>query len=260
MSFSRWNDEEPEQSEASKGPKRYRVELSSRQLFVYTFCLFMALSWMFAFGVLVGRGLPLVSSMDLSYRAQFLRFLGLGREVPPPPEKTADTWEDPKKMLESLNYYENLTQKGTALYPSNAPQAQTPAPPQKPAAPMKEQAMVKPKPPASPPGEPKASIPGKTSSPPSAEADSTEVAVEGAGEHFTLLIASLKDAENAQKLVDQLRGKGYPTRLEVLDLQESGRWNRVMVGSFRNRDEAQRFAADLNRKERLEGLVIRETN
>jgi cell division septation protein DedD len=78
-------------------------------------------------------------------------------------------------------------------------------------------------------------------------------------EHFTVLVSSLKDADNAQKLVEQLRAKGYSSRIENLNLGGSGRWNRVLIGTFKNREEALRFASEFNRKERMEGLVIRES-
>jgi hypothetical protein len=65
---------------------------------------------MFIFGVLVGRGIPLVDVKSQSLQAQLLRFLGLGRETVQPVEHAADTW-DPHAVSKSLEYYENLTQK-----------------------------------------------------------------------------------------------------------------------------------------------------
>jgi cell division septation protein DedD len=247
---------------------------------------------MFAFGILVGRGLPLVSSKDFSLRAEFIRFLGLGREVAPLPEDVATTWEDPKKMLEALDYYEDLTRKGTAG-PSGTPAA--PAPPKseapavaavaqkKAGAERSEQPQAQSAPAQnqaqshastenqSPPDTSKNSKPSLAIQPPPAQPVKAEepkaapkkaapevAAPDNGSEHFTLLIASLRDTERAQLLVDQLRSKGHTARLQALNLDGSGRWNRVLVGSFRNREEALRFSADFNRKERMEALVIRE--
>jgi cell division septation protein DedD len=76
-------------------------------------------------------------------------------------------------------------------------------------------------------------------------------------EQHTLLVASLRNQDNAQKLTQQLRSKGYDPQLETLDKPDDGRWYRVLVGSFKSRDEAQRFAAEFNKRENLQGIAIR---
>lgn len=281
-------DSRLDQAEEAKNQKRYRLELTLKQMVLSCAGLLVVLSWMFAFGILVGRGFPLVSSKDFSIRAQFVRFLGLGREVALPPQNVAETWEDPKKMLEALNYYQDLTQKGpggtlasaptpaktaptplvpvtaqkkTAAEPSSPPpnqaQGPTPNPPQKP----KPSAPDKPASVQPAPGQPASEHPvvaEHPKTPPKKTPPPAAVPADSGAEHFTLLIASLRDTEKAQHLVDQLRSKGHTARIEALNLNESERWNRVLVGTFRNRDEALRFAADFNRKEHTEGLVIRE--
>lgn len=312
-----------EQEDDSQVEKRYRFELSLRQVILYGLGAAIAMSWMFVFGVLIGRGVPLVSSEDLSPKAHLYRFLGLGRETPPPPEDVARTWEDPKKMMEALKYYEDLTQKGSGGSPlPHVPPSPLPAPlragvesasaavtaqkkaaeeqkklaeeqrraaeeaaalaqkqaaeeaaaasqrktaeeasataqkksGEDPAAQKAKQSAAST--PASMNAQPPAPVPQKSAAKkpqpdPVASAD-------GPFEHFTLLIASLKDSDSAQRLVEQLRAKGHAARIEALDLNDSGRWNRVLVGAFRNREEALRFAAEFNRKEHMEALVIRE--
>jgi hypothetical protein len=229
----------PEQPEQPKGVKKYRFELGRTRLVFYVVGLTAAMCWMFVFGVLVGRGVSLVTPGDYSLHAGFLRVLGLDRQADQPAERAADTWGDPRKMLETLNYYEDLTQKGTTAAPpagtaaKDAPQSQAAG----------EQVVRK-----LPSPEPDKAAKARQAQPP--------VAVE----QFTLLIASLRDPENAQRLMDQLRAKGYSPRLEMLDLNGGGRYNRILLGSFQNRDAALKFAADFNRKEHMEGLVIREPN
>jgi len=289
MALPSRNDNRSDQAEEAKKEKRVRLELSAKQVFLGCIGLIVVLSWMFAFGILVGRGLPMVSSKDFSLRAEFIRFMGLGREIPPPPEDVAMTWEDPKKMLEALNYYEDLTKGGSPGAPFSAP-APTPAKPDAPvasAAPPKKAAAEpsnqpqnqnqaqsqsssssqNPNPTRSPKplpaGQPASEQPekggpaknvSKKAPPPEAPAP------DNGAEHFTLLIASLRDTEKAKLLVDQLRSKGHTARLEALNLDGSGHWNRVLVGSFKNREEALRFSADFNRKEQMEALVIREAH
>lgn len=236
----------PDRREPEKGPKRFHFEVSIPRMAFYSFCLVAVMSWMFVFGVLVGRGIPLVDVNSKSLQAQLLRFLGLGREMEKPVERAADTW-DPNTVAKSLEYYENLTQKNAAAQSKGVSAAQVS---QKAGA--KESAAPKPKVlPLLPQqeGEKPAQIASKET--PSSDGKG--------GEHFTLLVVSLKDQENAQRMVEQLRSKGYAPRMETIDLNTAGRWNRVLVGSFKNREEALRFAADFNRREHMEGLVIRES-
>lgn len=247
MARSLIEDNSSEKRKPRSESKRYRFEMGRFQLFLLCLGLVIALSWMFVFGILVGRGVPLVDPSDISFHAAFLRFLGLNRKTPPP-KNPAQTWEDQKKMLESLHYYEDLTQKSLSLGPKSEPSPLVPqadqSDKQKLQAPPPETAEPKPQPTAEKPAQ--------------QETSPDFPSPEGATEHFTLLISSLRDAENAQRLLDQLKNKGYPARLETLDLSGS-RWNRVLVGSFQNRPEAMRFAAEFNRKEKMEGLVIRES-
>lgn len=246
--------------------KPFRVELSGIQVFFGGLGLVLFLSWMFIFGILVGRGLPIVDSKDFSLKAQFFQFLGLGQEVPAPTEDAAETWENPqkrqeaqKKILESLNYYEELAHTdappppGASSNPHAASSSAAPSPKDKageqnPKSKAKQQA-------APAPHTDGTTAPSQKNAPqPSSKGQDVS---ESSPEHFTLLIASLKDGESARKLVDQLRAKGYNARLEPLDAGGAS-WNRVLLGSFPNREGALRFAAEFNRRERLEGLVIRE--
>ena len=137
--------------------------------------------------------------------------------------------------------------------------APTPAPKTKPAPPIAATPPAKTTPPAAPPEKVTPAPPAKTTAPAKPPEKAVEKEPPPAGaERYTLLAASLKDQENAKRYVDQLRAKGYPSRLETIEMAGSGRWNRVLVGAFESRDEALRFAAEFNRKEGLQGLVIRD--
>jgi cell division septation protein DedD len=236
-----------EKSDTEKKSRLYRFELSGLRLLLCSCGLVLALSWMFVFGVLVGRGIPLVDLDSTSLQTQLLRFLGLGRPPVQSVENAAETW-DPETVLKSLDYYENLTQKDAPadLRTPMASVAQGKGS-------GKDAEAQKARPSGQPPLQPDAESERESR----ANKDSP---TGGKGEeHFTLLVVSLRDAANASKLVEQLKSKGYAPRLENIDLNTGGRWNRVLVGSFGSREEALRFAAEFNRKEHMEGLVIRET-
>ena len=218
---------------------------------LYFFSLLLVLAWMFVFGVLVGRGLPLVKAEDTSLSAQVLRFMGLGREVPDPPANAAESWEESKKMLGSLNYYQSLTNETDPI--SGKPLIKSPIPstPQAKDSGSKV-AQASPKTPAEQTSSEKATPPE-----PDYPNAAGSLAEENRTEHFTLLAASLKDSSNAERFLKKLQAKGYSPTMETIDMPESGRWTRVLVGSFESREEALKFAAEFNRKENVQGLVIR---
>jgi cell division septation protein DedD len=254
MTRPRKSDIESEQDETVKTPKRFRFELGYWELIFSCLGMVVVLSWMFVFGILVGRGIPLVSSDDISLQSHLMRFLGLGNQTAQQPQPQApETFDSPQKMLQALDYYEDLTQSDTPTPPTLRHLPTVPSPPPK-------------KPGAETPN-PKTKAAGEQAQPnreprsgASQQASPQESVPPGiASEHFTVLVSSLKDADNAQKLVEQLQAKGYSSRIENLNLGGSGRWNRVLIGTFKNREEALRFASEFNRKERMEGLVIRES-
>jgi len=263
MGRSKFNINETEKDETGSSKKRFRFECGTTRLVMYCLVLVAGFSWMFVLGVLVGRGIPLVSSRDFSFHAQFVKFLGLGKEPPQPPANVAETWENPKEIMQSLTYYEDLTKKG-------GPPSPLPKPPSPPAdavqkGPAGDNTSPKPAAPAASPAPLPAAQAEQHAAQTVRKAPVPESPKETAGpepgaEHFTLLISSLREVENANRIMEQLRSKGYSPRLDSLDLSESGRWNRVLIGSFRSREEALHFAAEFNRKERMEGLVIRETD
>jgi cell division septation protein DedD len=241
---------QPERTRVSadhKARKRYRFEWTLVQLLMFGCGSAVVMAWMFAFGVLVGRDLPLADEADQSLRGQVVRFMGLPhKRVETVPEAVA-TLEDPGKLLEELDYPKALTQK-----------PETPAE----GTPTKGDGAAAKKPGAKATG-------GETLNRPSAKSsvqgerpvDQKEEAASGAmiggNEPHALLVASLRSHENAQRLLQQLRAKGYEPRLETLDKADSGRWYRIIVGAFKNREDAQRFGAEFNKREKAQAMVIR---
>ena len=242
------NTDPDEQPRSWLDGRKYRFDLSRNKLILYTSSLVLALCFMFTLGILVGRGVAMVSSDDSSIKGQFLQFLGLGKQTAQPSAKAAQTWEDPRKMLESLNYYEDLTHKGGAPLAA-MPKAIEPAP----AAPVTDSAKELVKEPARRAAAPKQ----PAEKPPALQPDKPRT-VGLAAEQYTLLVASLKETD-AQVLIEKLRSRGYSPRIETLDLG-AAKWNRILVGSFPSREAAIVFADEFNRKEKLEALVMSSSN
>ncbi len=243
-----------DREEARNGPKRYRLELTRLQMILGTAGLIMGFTWMFVFGVLIGRGIPLTDHQESSLKNDFLRFLALDRKPPAPPENVAETWEKPEKMVASLTYFQDLTQRGgkNSLMQGQGTQEEQQESSGPPNILTKREKKTSETPTPrrgvrESQGEDRVSAPNGPS-------------MEKPAEYYTLLVGSLKEIENAQNLMKSLREKGYEVRIETLDLRDSGRWNRVLVGTFKSREAALNFAVDFNRKESMQGLVIRESS
>ena len=69
---------------------------------------------------------------------------------------------------------------------------------------------------------------------------------------WSVQLASLSNRANAQKLQDSLRAQGYNAYLRQVDGM-----NRVFVGPLIERAEAERLRDQINRKQKLSGIVVR---
>jgi cell division septation protein DedD len=241
--------ESSRRSAAGKPRKRYRFEWSLVQLLLFGCGTVVVMVWMFAFGVLVGRDLPLADGDDQSLRGQVVRFMGLPHKGARALQDPVTAVEDPSKLLEELDYHKALTQK-----PETSAEA---APPKGESAAVKRSGSKTPG--SDVAVRPSSKAPSLGEPPQDRKDDAASGPTAPVNEAHALLVASLRSEENAQKLVQQLRAKGYDARLQTLDKSEGGRWYRVIVGSFKNREEAQRFAAEFNKREKAQGMAVRVT-
>ena len=230
------NNDRDEESRSNLNGNGLRFELSRTRVVVYVLSLVVSLCFMFTLGVFVGRGVSVVTPEDFSLKGRFLRSFGLDRQTGALVPKAAATWEDPKKMLESLDYYQDLTRRKrspqatptqTAVPPAGVPPSQ-PAKTAKPAAELKREA-----------GQPPAPQPALAARP--------------AG-RYTLLVASLKERD-ARALTDKLKSAGYSPFVESIEFG-SAKWCRILLGSFPTREAAITFADRFNKKENTQALVI----
>ena len=226
--------------------RRYRFEWTTGQLALRVGYGVALLCVMFVFGILAGRGLPPGTGEEATAPSAALQVLGLKPDQPWSPG-AAETWGNREKMLASLEYNDALERK--SIRP--ALEEAKPAEPEPPAAP--EPAAREPKAKeAQPPEAAKSGQPPEEPAKPDAEA-----APPHPDEYYTIMVASLKNVENARALLARLKKQGYGPRMESVTLDDGGRWYRVLVGSFSNREEAQQFAAEFNAKEKEKSLVLR---
>lgn len=199
--------------------------------------LFIA-CWMFVLGILVGRGTAPVD-LDAGKLEQELRALKATMAKKEQGELDAPNAANGNGQPE-LGFYEALKEnKGQQQY-----KIPTPAPPPKPKPPAPKPAA---KPPTAPMPAPKEkSVPTQ---PPSTKPE-TAAAVKpkpAAEQHrFTIQVAAVKEADNAKRLVNDLREKGYPAYQISVTLPGKGAWYRVRVGAYENRALAERMLKKLN--------------
>lgn len=62
---------------------------------------------------------------------------------------------------------------------------------------------------------------------------------------FTIQAASFREAAKAEKILNDLKKKGFPAYLVSKDLGEKGVWHRVYVGGFPSKTEAKGLLAQI---------------
>ncbi|MEW5802044.1 MAG: SPOR domain-containing protein [bacterium] len=83
----------------------------------------------------------------------------------------------------------------------------------------------------------------------------------GGGEEYTVQVAALRMQDDAEKIIHDLRARGYSAYMAKYDDQKSRElpWYRVRVGRFSGRSEAERHLKELDEKVGLKGFVIAST-
>ena len=229
----------PKPVEPPKGERRFRFEVTPAQAFLRTFGLVLLMIWMFGLGVFVGRGVPVVDPADDTIQAHFLRFLGLGKSPPPLREDAAQTWEDPEDMLADLHYHEELTHEA---------RPDIPLPPDPDEVPEEPESRPSPDEPGDSADSREPSPPGEEEEEPPSEDDSGS---------FTVAVASMRTPSYAEDLAAHLQAQGYSPRVEVVSDATGRPWHRVMLGPFQSREEASKIMVEINRRENLESIVIK---
>ena len=72
---------------------------------------------------------------------------------------------------------------------------------------------------------------------------------------ITIQVASLKDAEAADRMVAKLKDKWYPAYRTVAEVPGKGVWYRVRIGSFKRKAEAQSTLERL-KKDKINGVLL----
>ncbi len=92
---------------------------------------------------------------------------------------------------------------------------------------------------------------------PKEEITTTQPPLPGEGK-YTIQVSSFTEREKATELVTRLIRKKYPAYITSAKISQTT-WYRVRVGRFASREEAQKFALTLEKKEKLETFVTPST-
>ena len=226
--------------------KKPFIVMSRRKIAGWFFLILFLCAWMFVLGVLVGRGTAPVK-FDI---AALEKKIGapkkddLAQQKKKPAQKGAVSVKDKTE----LDFYEVLEEnkvdtKVPALQKPKAVERKIEKPAEK---------TVSPKPPkATPPKR----APAKTDSQKAAPSKSKPVATSqkkksttgkvaaiekthAPGPIYTIQAASVKDAKDADQLVQKLKKSGYPAYRAIGKIPGKGIWFRVRIGEYKSKSEA----------------------
>jgi len=243
----------------AEGETQYNIPVSSKQLIVYFVFLVIALSAAFLAGVMVGRNVD--SSPEPTVR-------DIGDAVP----EEAATSPTP----DALTYGSALQGDKVEGLTSSSPSPSGPRPTATPAA-LKATPTPVPtvatrstpaatRPPATPPPAPTSTArtratpapspsrtPARATPKPSPKNTATPRAAATPLSRLTIQVGAFKERAAAEAIVRRLKGKGYSAYLVPVS---EGLFN-VRVGSFTDREDAERILAKLETQEKFKPFIVK---
>jgi cell division septation protein DedD len=223
------------------------IQISRRGLFIWIGLVIFISFWMFILGVMVGRGMAPVNleTGKLEQELTELKSQTLQKTQETATSPTAGQTDEKSQ----LGFYEALKNPGkeATFRPAKPTKAPTPKPAAKPAMPSKKPA---PKTPAPSVREPVARHPAATQA---ASGNKSEKASEKG--YFAVQVASVQELKGADKLVAELRNKGYHAYRVRSEVSGKGVWYRIRVGGFEDRSSAENMLKKL-KDDKYSGMVV----
>lgn len=198
--------------------------------------VFLVAAWMFALGVLVGRGTAPLDFDALALQKELAALRDAMVQKQRQAVEKAIRGEDEKAPLDFYEALQKDDPDTTVQIPLSAALTD--------ASTFAEPADEGEKPPHK---SPSAALTQKAASArqtPATESGSAAQAPVPSQGRLTIQVASLQDAAAATRIVDDLKKSGYPAYLSSSTIPGQGTWFRVRVGSYANREAA---AADMAR-------------
>ena len=243
--------------------KKYLVEMTSVSVFLWGFCLFFLLAWIFVLGILVGRGfIPGGESAISELKAQIARLqeiVGNSKVQDKRPQKKPDT--NPE-----LAFYERLSSKKIEV--KNRWQSEKDVD-----LPKEEKESNKIVAPPKNPIEREGDSPIKIDVPSSGQeiplvpqivkqkskgSDRLQILTESSapGLRYTVQLASLGSRSKAEMMINDLVDRGYPAYYYEADVKGKT-YFRVRCGEFNTSKDALNYAEKLTKDTGIKGFVFR---
>ncbi len=233
------------QSRDKQKGRKLQVELSSGRLFLWGGGLLFLLVWIFALGILVGRGLLPGDRATEELKEQIGKLQEImRRDRVRQVDRKDETLSNPK-----LAFYEKLaTKKDEALDRESAARVKeernpSPRRAQKPDT-TERRLQERPR-----------SEPGQRE-PPAPAADPPVEKQEGSTvkARFTVQVAATTTRSAAEEMIRRLKRNGHPAYYYDVDIKGTT-YYRVRCGRFLSRTEAEQYAGLLKKKEGINGFV-----
>jgi cell division septation protein DedD len=226
---------------AEKDPNQKPSKTTSRRGKTgWVVAVFFIAAWMFGMGVMVGRETAPVR-FDLDQLKKSLESL---QRAPREPQKNAPPIESTEmKDKTKLDFYEVL--------PKNREDADVNLPKPTPPGPASAKAEPPPSKAAEAPAQARAEKPAPAPAPPSPPAP----AAAAPAQVFTVQVSAVKSEEEARRVVDRLRQRGYAARVEPTATADKSIWYRVRMGEFPTKESA-RGTVDRLQKDGFGSLVV----
>ena len=225
------------------------IQISRRGLFIWIGLIVFISFWMFILGVMVGRGMAPVNlesgKLDKELTELKTQMLQKKQETATSPT-TGQTEEKPQ-----LGFYEALKNPGkeATFKPVKPVRPLKPKPAAKPPTASRKTVRKVPVPPVS---EPKSITPQPAAPKPGSETKPEKAVDEG---YFAVQVASVQDLKGADKLVAELRDKGYHAYRIRSEVRGKGVWYRIRVGGFEDRGSAANMLKKL-KDDKYGGMVV----
>lgn len=226
--------------------KKPFIVLTRRKIGGWVFVIFFLCAWMFVLGILVGRGTAPVKFdiAAIEKKIEGSKKDDLGQPEKEPARKGSTTLKDKTK----LEFYEALKEnsedtKVPALQEPKIITQKIEKPAEKPVS-KKPQETAPQKPSSAEAVSPKAgaqkSESAKTSlkNAPTKEKVAAVKKTATTGPLYTIQAASVKNAKDADRLVQKLKKSGYPAYRAIGKVQGKGIWFRVRIGEYKSKSEA----------------------
>ncbi len=218
--------------------KKRKSSSSRKGLALWIFLIFFVSAWMFILGILVGRGTAPVQ-FDIEKLQNELA--ALKEDVVKEEMERFKIDSNPADNKTEMNFYEELkvTKDEDSLNIDTSEQKKEPLP---------ENTVSEPK--KIGPSEEALSVKAHQESKPET-ISKTDITIK----NLTIQVASFKDPNVADEMVEELKKKGYPAYRSLGKIPGKGIWYRVRIGYFSTKSEADSMLKML-KKDRLNAILV----